>query len=125
MELISLQQIENTNDTIANKKNSYLLIGSLALGLLFNLLFFEKPLGLSYPLYLLALYSFVFWNLEKRPKLKFTFTGLLGISIVALSFSYFFFSNPIFAVLNFLMIPTLFVAHTLLLTSNSRYKWFE
>lgn len=125
MEQISTQQIENRDEELTNMKAIYLLIGSLALGLLFNLLFYGKPLGLSYPLYISALYSFLLWNIKKNRKLKFDFTGLLGISIMALSSSYFFFSNPIFEVLNFFMIPILFVAHTLLLTSNNRYKWYE
>ena len=122
---ISIRELESQEEGLANKKNLYLLLGSLALGLLFNFLFFEKPLGLSYPLFITALYSFLFWNINKKPKLKLDITLLLGISITALSLTYFFFSNPIFAVLNFFMIPILFVAHSLLLSSNNRYKWFE
>lgn len=125
MEQNNIQQLESKDEGLENKRNVYLLIGSLALGLLFNLLFYGKPLGVSYPLYISALYSILFWNMPKNQKLKFDFTGLLGISIIALSFSYFFFSNPVFAVLNFFMIPILLVAHTLLLTSNNQYKWFE
>lgn len=122
---ISIRELESQEEGLANKKNLYLLLGSLALGLLFNFFFFEKPLGLSYPLFMTALYSFLFWNINKKPKLKLDITLLLGISITALSLTYFFFSNPIFAVLNFFMIPILFVAHSLLLTSNNRHKWFE
>ncbi len=126
---INIQEIDRQDENLMNKNNLYLLLGSLALGLLFNFLFFEKPLGLSYPLFITALYSFLFWNIywniNKKPKLTLDFTLLLGISIMALSLTYFFFSNPIFAVLNFFMIPILFVAQTLLLTSNNQYKWFE
>lgn len=125
MEPINIQQLEVKDEGLPNKKAIHLLIGSLVLGLLFNLLFYGKPLGLSYPIYMLALYSFLFLNLNKKPKLKFDFSGLLGISIMALSFSYLFFSNPIFAALNFFLIPILLVAHTLLLTSKNRYNWFE
>lgn len=129
MEQMSIEQIEIKDEGLAHKKAIYLLIGALALGLLFDLLFYRKPLGVSYPLYIVALYSFLFWNInwniKKKQRLKFNFTALLGISIIALSLTYFFFSNPIFQVLNFLMIPILLVAHTLLLTSNNRYKWFE
>lgn len=122
---IKIQEIGSQEEGLANKQNFYLLLGSLGLGLLFDFLFFEKPLGLSYPLFITALYSFLFWNIDKKPKLKLDFTLLLGISIMALSLTYFFFSNPIFTVLNFFMIPILLVAHTLLLTSNNRHKWFE
>jgi hypothetical protein len=112
-----------------NNKNLYLLLGSLALGLLFDFLFFDKPLGMSYPLFIIALYFFLFWNincnLNWRPTLKLDFILLLGISIIALSLTYILFSNPIFTVLNFFMIPILFVTHSLLLTSNNQHKWFE
>lgn len=126
---ISIQEVDCQDENLMNKKNLSLLLGSLALGLLFDFFFFEKPLGLSYPLYITALYFFLFWNInrniEKKPTLKLDFNLLLGISIMSLSLTYFFFSNPIFAVLNFFMIPILLVTHTLLLTSNNWHKWFE
>ena len=107
------------------KGNTLLLIWALALGLLFNVLFYDKPLGLSYPLYVTALYFVLVWNIRKYQKVRFGLTWLLGISIMALSFSYLLFSNEIFAALNFLVILVLLVAHSLLLTSNNRHKWFE
>lgn len=125
MEQPHIQLTENQIEDLSNKKRITILLGSLALGLLFNLLFYRKSLGLSYPLYITALYTFLFWSIKKKPKLRLDFTGLLGISIIALSFTYFFFSNPFFHALNFLLVPILAVAHTLLLTSNSRFKWFE
>ncbi|AHF07223.1 DUF4153 domain-containing protein [Desulfitobacterium metallireducens] len=125
MEQTRIQLTENQIEGLTNKKGITLLLGSLVLGLLFNFLFYRKSLGLSYPLYITALYTFLFWSIKKKPKLKLDFIGLLGISIIALSFTYFFFSSPFFHVLNFLLIPILVVAHTLLLTSNSRFKWFE
>ncbi|MHB8126826.1 MAG: DUF4153 domain-containing protein [Desulfitobacteriaceae bacterium] len=125
MDQIKIQQLESKHECLAKKENIYLLICSLILGLLFNLLFYGKPLGLSYPLYIIALYTVLFWNMQNNQQLKFHLRWLLGIPIIALSFSYLIFSNQIFAVLNFFMIPILLVAHTLLLTSNSRYKWYE
>ncbi|TGE34380.1 hypothetical protein E4K68_01445 [Desulfosporosinus sp. Sb-LF] len=74
---------------------------------------------------MITLYALLFWNMRHTQPLKIDAKLLLGIPIIALSFTYFIYSNPIFAVLNFLMIPSLLVAHTLLLTSNHRYKWFE
>ncbi|HZW82764.1 MAG TPA: DUF4173 domain-containing protein [Candidatus Deferrimicrobium sp.] len=125
MKKIEIQQLESKEEWPVKKENIYFLICSVILGLLFNLLFFGKPLGLSYPLYVLALYTVLFWNMRQNQQVKFDWTWLLGIPIIALSCSYFIFSNQLFAALNFVMIPILFVAHTLLLTSNNRYKWFE
>ena len=125
MDQINLQQVEIKNEVLEHKENNYLLICALIFGLLFNFLFYGKPLGLSYPLYIIALYTLLFWNLRINQPIKIDATWLLGIPIIALSLSYLVFSNQIFAILNFFMIPILLVAHTLLLTSNNHYKWFE
>lgn len=42
MEQINTQLTENQDDGLSNKKGIYLLMDSLALGLLFNLLFYGK-----------------------------------------------------------------------------------
>ncbi|KUO73487.1 MAG: hypothetical protein APF81_05205 [Desulfosporosinus sp. BRH_c37] len=118
-------QLASKNECLVKKEHSYLLICALILGLLFDFLFFGKPLGLSYPLYIIALYTVLFWNMRNSEQLKIDTNLLLGIPIIALSFTYLIYSNQIFEVLNFLVIPILLVAHTLLLTSNNRFKWFE
>lgn len=126
MDQNNIQQLESKDECLAKKEISCLIISALILGFLFELLFYGKPLGLSYPLYILALYILLFWNMRHNQPLKFETKELvLGISIVGLSFSYLIYSNWIFAVLNFFIIPILLVAHSLLLTSNNRCRWFE
>ncbi len=115
MEQINLQAPEGQEDkpyrddpyrdNLYSKENIWLLLFSLLLGLLFDLLFYGKPLGLSYPLYAIALYAVLLWNMRKNQQLKFSRTWLWGIPILALSLTYFFFSNEIFAFFNFLMVP--------------------
>jgi hypothetical protein len=85
MEEIKIQQLEGEEEWLVKKKHIYFLICSLILGLLFNLLFFGKPLGLSYPLYVLALYTVLFWNMRQNQQVKLDGTWLLGIPIIALS----------------------------------------
>ncbi|WP_088228258.1 DUF4173 domain-containing protein [Desulfosporosinus sp. FKB] len=113
------------DEPLAKKENSFLLISALGLGLLFDLLFYGKPLGVSYPLYIMVLYLVLFWNMRNKRPIKFDQKLLMGIPIIFLSFSYFLYSNQVFAVLNFFVIPILVVAHTLLLTANNRYEWFK
>ena len=125
MDQINIQPLDSKDECLVKQETSYLLISALILGFLFDLLFYGKPLGLSYPLYIIALYIVLFWNMKKNRLLKFESRLLLGIPILALSFSYLIYSNQIFAVLNFVVIPILFVAQTLLLTSNNRYEWFK
>ncbi|WP_407314349.1 DUF4153 domain-containing protein [Desulfosporosinus sp. SB140] len=125
MDQINMQPLDNKSEGFAKKENGYLLISALILGLLFDFLFYGKPLGLSYPLYIIALYSFLFWNMRNNQQGQFNRKLLLGIPIIALSFTYLIYSNWIFTVLNFFIIPILLVAHTLLLTSNNRHEWFK
>jgi hypothetical protein len=126
MDQINFQQLESKEECLGKKEISFLLISALILGFLFDLLFYGKSLGLSYPLYILALYILLFWNMRNNQTPKFETKELvLGLPIIALSLTYLIYSNQIFAVLNFFIIPILLVAHTLLLTSNNRNKWFE
>lgn len=125
MEEIQMVQISNSEHSLLKKENIILLFCSLGLGLLCDLLFYGKPLGISYPLFVIAFYAVLFWNLREGLRIRLDFTWLLSIPIVALSFTYLLFANNIFKVLNFMAIPVLIVAHTLLLTSNNRFAWFE
>ncbi len=125
MESVDMQLQKSKEDCLPNKENIYLLLASLMLGLLFDFLFHGKAPGSSYPLYVIALYGTLFWQMRQNLTLKLDWTWLLSIPIFALSLTYLLYSNQIFASLNFLIIPLLLVSHTLLLTSNNRYKWFE
>lgn len=125
MEDIQVTQIKSSDDPLIKKENIVLLFCSVGLGLLFEVLFYKKTLGLSYPLFAIAFYATLFWNLRERLDFKLDFKWLLSVPILALSFAYLFFANELFMALNFLAIPVLIVAHTLLLTANHRYSWFE
>jgi hypothetical protein len=108
----------------SKSKDSYLLLGSLFLGLLFTILFFKKALGISYLIFVFAFYVIFLWLLRKKTIFRFSFGWFLSLPILALSATYFFFSNPIFSVLNFLLIPVLIVAQTLLITGENIHEWF-
>lgn len=48
MEDSEIVQVEVANRTSVQKEDIYLLITSVVLGLLFDILFYEKPLGISF-----------------------------------------------------------------------------
>ena len=115
---------ENTKENILNRENVLLLIGSLMLGVLFDILFYGKPLGVSYPIFILAFYVIMLWNSRKLIVFELNFGWFLSIPILMLSFAFFIFSNPMFQVLNFIAVPALIVSQTLLITKNNKYKWY-
>ena len=125
MEEARIASLENTDNNLTKKENIYLLVSCIIIGILFDLLFYGKPLGLSYPLFTITIYSILFWNMRDNLKFRFDFNWLLGVPVIALSFTYMIFSNIVFTALNFIAVPILLVAHTVLLTSNNRYEWHK
>ncbi len=111
------------SDDILKRENIYLLIGCLILGVLFHILFYGKPLGISYPIFIIAFYSVLLWNSRKIIRFKFNFAWLLSIPILMLTFAYFLFSNPIFRFFNFLAVPILIFVQTTLLAGSNKYIW--
>jgi len=119
---------QNPKNSNAEKENISMLIGSLLLGVVFNLLFYKQPLnpvGISYLIFIIAFYGVFLWNLRNKIVFKLSFGWFLSIPIIALSATYFIFSNHIFAVLNFLIIPILIIAQTTLITEKNNHKWYD
>lgn len=112
-------------ENLVKKENIYILIGSVILAIVFNILFYQKELGVSYPIFVLIFYGALMFTLRDKIEFKINFGTLLTIPIVMLSLIYLFYSNWIFLVLNFLIIPVLIVVQTLLITNNNDYKWFD
>lgn len=113
------------DENVTKKGDLYILAGSIILAVIFNILFYKKGLGISYPIFVLAFYGVVLFTLRDKIVFKISFGTLLTIPIVLLSLTYMLFSNWIFRVLNFMIIPTLIFAQTLLITNNNYYKWFD
>ncbi|HEY8911119.1 MAG TPA: DUF4173 domain-containing protein [Desulfosporosinus sp.] len=111
--------------TVFEKEDIYILICSVLLGVLFNILFYKKSLGISYPLFVMAFYSVFLWNRRHKLAFKLSFGWFLTIPIIALASTYFIFSNQIFVVLNFLIIPVLIIAQTILINEENKHKWYD
>lgn len=125
MDDISVIKREDPNKSVVEKQEITILVCSVLLGLLFNILFYKKPLGISYPIFVIGFYMVFLWNLRYKIIFKFSFGWVLSIPIIALSSTYFIFSNQIFAMLNFLIIPVLIIAQTILITDENIYKWYD
>lgn len=108
-----------------DKLSIRLLWISLLLGFVFTYFFYKKPMGVSYPLFILLFYGVFIWFLRIKISFAFGFSWFLSLSIVLLAFTYFFFSNRLLLGLNFLMIPVLIIGQTILLTNENRYHWFD
>jgi len=119
--------VENNVDTkkeTITRRNILLLASCIILGILFDVLFYGKPFGISYPLFVLAFYGILLWNLKENIIFKWDFAWIISIPILALSLTYLIYSNLIFKFLNFFAVPFLIVIQTTLITKNNKYQWY-
>ena len=123
--LLIAEKEENPTKIVVKKEDIIILVCSVLLGILSDILFYKKPLGISYPIFVVAFYGVFLWNLRYKIALTFSFGWFLTIPIVALSSTYFFFSNQVLALLNFLIIPVLIIAQTILITEANKHQWYD
>jgi len=101
------------------------MLMTLILAILSNYLFFEQRLGVSYPLFVMLFYACFLSVMKEKITTNWDFRGFLFAVIIALSMTYGLFTNQIFHVINFLVIPTLILIHTTLLSSHRAVRWFD
>lgn len=109
---------------LSGNRQVILVILSLLLGILFDWLIFDKLMGVSYPLFVFAYYGLLFWSMEERPAVKPDMAWGLSLPVLLLSFTFFFFNNPVFKMINFMAVPVLLIAQSILLTRNQLYAWY-
>ena len=114
----------NEKENMPTKPMIQMIFGCLLLGILFNILFYNKVPGISYPIFVILFYGFFIWHFRKKISFKGSFEWFLTIPIIALSLTYLVFSNGLFRFLNFMGIPLLIAVQTILLTKRNRYSWY-
>jgi hypothetical protein len=107
------------------KKKYWLLLYGLVTGIVFDILFYNKTLGISYPVFILLILSItalVFWNkydvLDNRG-------WLWAIPIIFLSSTFAIFSNQVLKILNSIIIPFLLVMLIILVSRTNRSDWAD
>ncbi|CAG7653472.1 DUF4153 domain-containing protein [Paenibacillus allorhizosphaerae] len=98
----------NSTDTV---KERWMLLAALGCGIAHYYLFFGNEWGVSYPIFVLLFYSYLFWALRERQVLAFSWPNALLIPVLLLSLTYVLFTNLLLAVLNALAVPLLIVCH--------------
>lgn len=72
----------------------WLWLGSMAIGVLSDYLFYGKAFGISYPLFVFGLYALFFLQAKQQSQLTFSrdqlFAWLLTVPIVLLSLTFFY-----------------------------------
>ncbi|MGG3925393.1 DUF4173 domain-containing protein [Metabacillus fastidiosus] len=81
-------------------------------GILFHYLFYGKWIGISYPLFIIYVYIVIFTGTRASQNGRSIFNYILLICIFMLSATFVLYTNEVLLVLNFLLIPVLFIIHT-------------
>lgn len=115
---------------VARGQNGFhwLLIGSAAIGLIGDYLFYGKEFGISYPLFVIGLYTLFFWQARQHIQLTFSrdqaFAWWLTVPVFLLALTFFLYDNAFFQMLNFMIVPFLLVAQTMLLAKRHQKSWY-
>ncbi len=108
------------------QKNSlnalYCIIISLTLGIIFDKFFFNGNLGVSYFIFIALCITFFLWTAKSEIKLEKNIGWFLMIPIALIAFSYTVYTNEVFMVLNFLVVPGLMIISSVLIY-NPKIKW--
>ena len=107
------------------KEHIILLLLTVLFGILFDVLFYGKAMGISYPIFVAAYYAILLWYMRKDLTIRPDFGWLLTIPVIMLSLTYTLHTNFVFYVLNFMAIPVLLMVQTLLITKNNKYAWHD
>jgi hypothetical protein len=108
-----------------NRKNFILLCGCFLLAVLFDFLFYEKVIGISYPIFWLVFYGLFFLIFREKLTIAKRFEWFLMIPILLLIFTFLLFSSQEFLALNSIIVPMLFIVQTVLLTKNNKNPWYK
>lgn len=114
-------EVNKTLET-RTKDGLYCILFSLLLGIIFDRLFFDKAPGISYPIFIGLCIGFFLWSIRDRIRMEKSFGWFLLIPIALLSLSFAVHTENIFYLLNFLAVPILMIASSILIV-NSSLKW--
>ncbi|MFD1884784.1 DUF4153 domain-containing protein [Paenibacillus wenxiniae] len=99
------------------------LATALVLAVIHQYLFCGHAMGVSYPVFVILFYLYMYTHGGDRLRPGSAISRLLMTAIVLLSLTYALFANPLFSVLNLLAVPVLIVLHTTYMLSERRPAW--
>ena len=107
------------------RKKYWLLLFGLILGVSFDIFFYNKTLGISYIIFIvlvLAVFLASFWGCLKKLNNQAWF---FVIPILLLSSTFFIFSNQVFKILNYLIVPILVIMLSSLVANINKSDWSD
>lgn len=110
---------------LAERKKYRLLLYGLIIGVLFDILFYNKTLGISYLIFtVLILIIFLVSFRDSLKKLN-NLMWLFAIPVLLLSSTFFIHSNQVLKILNYLIVPVLIIMFSTLATGVNKSGWAD
>lgn len=107
------------------QKKYWLLLYGLVIGVVFDILFYNKTLGISYPIFILLILlvtALVFFKAYNRLENR---AWIWAAPILILSTAFAIYSNQVLKLLNFIIIPYLLVMMISLVSTTNRADWSD
>lgn len=108
---------------VAKHRTWIALLGALGLATVHQYLFYGHSLGISYPVFILLFYLYMYTYAGDKLRAGSWFSRFAMTVIILLSLTYGLFTNPIFMVLNALFVPCLIFLHLAYMLSHRRLAW--
>jgi len=115
--------LDNSN-SLKRAKYLLLLFGLVA-GAFFDILFYNKTSGISYPIFIVVLFLIFFISTQSSKIHVNRRAWILAVPILVLSTTFCLYSNMVLKVLNFLIIPVLVIALSILVSGINKANWSD
>jgi len=115
--------LDNSNSL---KRAKYLLLlFGLVVGVVFDLLFYNKTLGISYPIFIVLLFIVFFLGMQIFRVHINKKAWILAVPIFMLSTTFCIYSNTVLKGLNYLIIPVLVIVLSILVSGINKANWSD
>jgi hypothetical protein len=101
------------NDEDQRKEKIQMVILAFVAGMIQHYLFYDREVGISYPIFVGVFYGYVFWGLRHKVRRGLDLEFMLLVPIILLSLTFFLFANSFLHGINALILPLLIVAQTM------------
>ena len=108
----------------AYRKYWIFLYGAI-LGAVFDIFFYNKTLGISYPLFILIILSIIFLTFWGNVKELRNWSWFFAVPAMLLSLTFFLYSNQLLKTLNYFLIPILIITLASKVAGVNRADWSD
>ena len=107
------------------RKKYWLLLFGLIIGVSFDILFYNKTLGISYLIFIVLVLVILFISFWGSLKKLNNLAWLFAVPILLLSSTFFIYSNQVLKILNYLIVPILVIILSSLAANINRSDWSD